>query len=624
MFGLKRASGTPLTAMVAVVVVIIAVGFLLSSYWQYVGAVGAIYAVFGLSIGLVYGQAGMLSLCQPALGAIGAWTVAYLSGEKYWVSLPWSLVIGAVIAIPIGVAAGMPALRLRRVNLAIVTLGFVIVIYTVAQAGQVAGSQESAYVKAPVWDLAGYMGLYLLCWLSFTLLAGLTILLRRSRWGLSWLAIARSERAAAAMGVSVARAKLTAFAVAAFIAAWAGGLLVVSFGSADPSNFDPVSVLTLFALAVMMGAGYWEGALALGLFNAISSALLQQWGLTPDLGTALFAIGAITVLGNQDAAFSVMIRRQIGKLPWRRRAVADEAPALRTFSPVVAQGAVSQADDDLGRPPALAISNLTVNFGAVRALDDVSLAVPYGEVVGLVGPNGAGKSTLVDATTGFLAAYSGAVRVDGTQIDALPAHRRARVVRRTFQQDRTIGELTAEGYLRLAAAPGTTASQIQEIIEFVGCGNTATPLHSLDVRLRRLLMIGACLTGRPKAILIDEPAAGLSVEESIDLAARLAEIPGRFGCGLLVIEHDMELVRLVCTSLVVLDFGKVIASGPTAEVLARADVAAAYLGDDVAAESVLEETAVAETAAAETEAPGPVAAADVPASQKAGESHGRR
>jgi branched-chain amino acid transport system permease protein len=615
MYGLKRASGTPLAAMLCVVIIVIALGFALSSYWQYVGAVGAAEAIFGLSIGLVYGQAGMLSLCQPAIGAIGAWSVAYLSGEEGWVPLPWSLFLGAVIAIPIGLAAGLPALRLRRVNLAIVTLGFVIVIDTVAQAGQIAGSQESIFVKTPTWDLAGYMGLYLLCWFSFMLLAALTIVLRRSRWGLSWLAIARSERAAASMGVSVMRAKLTAFAIAAFIAAWAGGLLVAAFGSADPSNFDPVVVLTLFALAVMMGAGYWEGALALGLFSAISSALLEQWGLTPDLGTALFAIGAITVLGNEDAAFSVMIRRQIARLnTWtkRRRAAADEPLALRSFSPAAAAATAGRpAGAGSSRPAALAISNMTVNFGAVRALDDVSLAVPYGEVVGLVGPNGAGKSTLVDAATGFLASYLGSVCVDGVQIDGLQADKRARVVRRTFQQDRTIGELTANDYLRLAAAPGTSAKQIREIIEFVGCRSSRTPLSSLDVRLRRLLMIGACLTGAPKAILVDEPAAGLSVEESIDLAARLVEIPARFDCGLLVIEHDMELVRLVCTSLVVLDFGKVIASGPTAEILERADVTAAYLGDDVAAEKELEEIAAHSATAA------------VPDNKKAGEPHGR-
>lgn len=613
MSGLKRVSGTPLATMLVVVVVIIAVGFALTPYWQYIGAVGAADAIFGLSIGLVYGQAGMLSLCQPALGAIGAWSVAYLTGEQGWVPLPWSLFIGAVIAIPIGVGAGMPALRLRRVNLAIITLGFVIVIYTVAQAGQIAGSQESAYVKTPTWNLAGYMGLYLLCWLSFTVLAGLTIVLRRTRWGLSWLAIARSERAAAAMGVSVPRAKLAAFAVAAFIAAWAGGLLVVTYGSADPSNFDPVTVLTLFALAVMMGAGYWEGALALGLFSAVSSALLEQWGLTPDLGTALFAIGAVTVLGNEDAAFSVMIRRQIGKLAPRRTTV-DEPLLLRSFSAVAADRAARRpADEQPLRPPAMEVSSLTVNFGAVVALDDVSLTVPYGQVVGLVGPNGAGKSTLIDAATGFLDSYSGTVRVDGSPLDALPAFRRARVVRRTFQQDRTIGELTAEDYLRLSAAPGTTRKRIREIIDFVGCPDSRTPLRSLDVRLRRLLMIGACLTGAPKAILIDEPAAGLSIEESIDLAARLVEIPGRFDCGLLVIEHDMELVRLVCTSLVVLDFGKVIASGPTAEMLERADVVAAYLGDDVAAEIELELRANPDLAAT----------ADPPGDQKAGELHGR-
>jgi branched-chain amino acid transport system permease protein len=619
MYGLKRVSGTPLAAMLLMAVVIIAVGFVLSSYWQYVGAIGAADAIFGLSIGLVYGQAGMLSLCQPAIGAIGAWSVAYLSGEQGWIPLPWSLFIGAIIAVPIGLAAGMPALRLRRVNLAIVTLGVVIVIFTVAQAGQVAGSQESVYVKTPTWGLAGYMGLYLLGWLSFAVLAGLTIVLRRSRWGLSWLAIARSERAAAAMGVSVTWAKLTAFAVAAFIAAWAGGLLVAGFGSADPSNFDPVAVLTLFALAVMMGAGYWEGALALGVFSAVSSALLEQWGLTPDLGTALFAIGAITVLGKEDAAFSVMIRRQIAKLTPRHAAV-DEPLMLRAFRPVEAPAAeaavtaatvtAAQAAADVSRSPALAISNLTVNFGAVTALDDVSLSVPYGEVVGLVGPNGAGKSTLVDATTGFLTSYSGTVRVDGAQIDALPAFKRARVVRRTFQQDRTIGELTADDYLRLAAAPGATTRQLHEIIDFVGCPHSRTPLRSLDVRLRRLLMIGACLTGAPKAILVDEPAAGLSVEESVDLAVRLGEIPARFNCGLLVIEHDMELVRLVCTSLVVLDFGKVIASGPTAEILQRADVTAAYLGDDVAAETELEEMAAGNAPAA------------VPHDEKAGKPHG--
>jgi branched-chain amino acid transport system permease protein len=209
------------------------------------------------------------------------------------------------------------------------------------------------------------------------------------------------------------------------------------------------------------------------------------------------------------------------------------------------------------------------------------LCVQRGEVVGLVGPNGAGKSTLVDATAGFLASYDGSIRVGGEALEGVLAHRRARLLRRTFQTERTIGELTPQDYLRLAAGGRSSADEIAEVMDFVGCPETNEPLSRIDVRLRRLIMIAACLVGKPQVLLIDEPAAGLTAEESDDLAARIAEIPARFDCGVLLIEHDMELVRKACTSLVVLDFGKVLTRGATAEVLEDPVVTAAYLGDDL-------------------------------------------
>jgi branched-chain amino acid transport system permease protein len=585
MSGLKRVSGS-LKALGVVTVIFAIVGLvILDQYWQYVASIGAAEAVLGLSIGIVYGQAGMLVLSQVALSVIGAWTVAYLTGTKGWLPLPWSLFVGAIISVPIGVLVGMPALRLRRVNLAIITVGFIVVIEAVSGAGQVPGSSLDLYVEPPSWGLSGYGGLFVLCWASFVVLAALTIILRRARWGLSWLAIARSERAAAAMGVSVTRAKVTAFAVAALIAGWAGGLIVASYGLADPSNFNLMTSLTLFALAVMMGAGYWEGALALGVFNALSSALLRQWNISPDFGTLLFAVGAIQVLGAENGGFSGQIRRGIAKFfshpPEAQEGELLVFDARRTEIP-----AAPAADG----PPALEISGLHVSYGAVKALQDVSFSVRRGEIVGLVGPNGSGKSTLVDATTGFLPFYQGSIRVGGDPIDALAAFKRARLVRRTFQQDRTIGELTPEDYLRLSAAPGTPRERIQEVLDFLGC-TISVPMQSVDARMRRLLMIGACLVGSPAAILIDEPAAGLSMEESIDLAARLVEIPRRFDCGVVLIEHDMELVRLVCPTLVVLDFGRVIATGPTQAVLSDPQVTSAYLGEDIAAEHVLAEEA---------------------------------
>jgi branched-chain amino acid transport system permease protein len=578
MSGLKGASPVSLALIVGITALALVGGAFMSDYWRYVLAIGVAQSIFGLSIGVVYGQAGMLSVAQVSIGAIGAWSVGALSDGGGPIPLPWSLFIGAALSVVFGLVVALPALRLRQINLAVVTLGVVLAVYTVAKAGHVPGSLITIYVPTPQWG-PGYSGLYRLAWLSFGALAILTVLIRRTRMGLSWLAIARSERAAAAIGISVVRAKLTAFAVAAGLAGWAGGLLVVAFGSADPANFEPVQVLTLFVLAVMMGAGLWEGALALGLFNAVSSALFRQWGLSPDIASLLFAVGAVQILAMESGGFSYDIRRLfrwIGRNWLGLRDTSATATDLRRIDRTVARVAVGEP----AGVPALALDHVTVRYGKVTALDDVSFEVPKGRVVGLIGPNGAGKSTLVDAVTGFVRDYDGEVRVGGQALTGQAASQRAHVARRTFQTERTIAELTPRDFLRLASSSGTREAEIDAVLAFVGCPADAGDVARLDVRLRRLLTIGACLIGKPAVVLIDEPAAGLTTEESEDLSVRIREIPGRFDCGVLLIEHDMELVRNVCDSLVVLDFGKLIAQGPTAQVLADPRVMAAYLGED--------------------------------------------
>lgn len=578
MSGPKGGSPISIALILAITAAGMLSGLIMGEYWMYVLAIGLAQSVFGLSIGVVYGQAGMLSVAQVSIGAIGAWSVAALSGNGGPLPLPWSLFVGAGLSVIFGLICALPALRLRQINLAIVTLGVVLAVYTVAKAGHVPGSSLALYVAPPDWG-RGYQGLYWLAWLSFGGLALITVLIRRSRMGLSWLAISRSERAAAAVGVSVIRAKLTAFGVAAALAGWAGGLLVVAFGSADPANFEPVQVLTLFVLAVMMGAGLWEGALALGLFNAVSSALLRAWDLSPDVGAILFAVGAVQILAMESGGFSYDLRRLFR---WFGRrlglgAAAVASTGLRRIDRSLPKGAPPVAPD---AAPALSLDNVTVRYGRVVALSGVSFDVPRGRIVGLVGPNGAGKSTLVDCVTGFVARYDGEVRIAGQSVGGLPAHRRATMARRTFQTERTIAELSPHDFLRLAAAEGTTEADLEAVMAFIGCPPGHPDLSRLDVRLRRLVTIGACLIGKPDVVLIDEPAAGLTTEESEDLSVRIREIPSRFNCGVLLIEHDMELVRNVCDSLVVLDFGHMIAQGPTASVLADPRVMAAYLGEE--------------------------------------------
>jgi len=231
-----------------------------------------------------------------------------------------------------------------------------------------------------------------------------------------------------------------------------------------------------------------------------------------------------------------------------------------------------------GAEPALAIDGLTVRYGSVVALSDVQLRVPARSVVGLIGPNGAGKSTFIDAVAGFLPSYGGEIRLAGRTLDGEPAHRRARAgVRRTWQTTRIAPELTVGGYVRLAAG-GLSDDELHGLLRWLDCPEADQPIAGVDAGTRRLLDVAGVVAARPAIALLDEPAAGQSYDTTMRLGQRIAEIPERFGIAVLLVEHDMDLVRAACSDVTVLDFGCVIASGATVGVLDSAAVRKAYLG----------------------------------------------
>jgi branched-chain amino acid transport system permease protein len=224
------------------------------------------------------------------------------------------------------------------------------------------------------------------------------------------------------------------------------------------------------------------------------------------------------------------------------------------------------------------VRGLTVRYGAVVALDNVDLEVPARSVVGLIGPNGAGKSTFIDAIAGFLPAYEGRVALCGRPLEGLSAHSRARAgVRRTWQTNRIAPDLSVGAYLTLASG-GLTPAQTQAALAWIGCPDPEQKVAQVDAGTRRLLDVAGVVAARPALVLLDEPAAGQSYDEALRLAKRIAEIPDTFGSAVLLVEHDMDLVRACCGRIVVLDFGKAIASGSTGEVLALRQVQTAYLG----------------------------------------------
>jgi len=230
----------------------------------------------------------------------------------------------------------------------------------------------------------------------------------------------------------------------------------------------------------------------------------------------------------------------------------------------------------------LKVDQLTVSFGGVRPLDRVSLEPPSG-VFGVVGPNGAGKTTLFNVISGFIAPASGIVESDGDSLLDMAPHQRARWgLRRTFQQEQVIQELSALDNVRLAADElGGDVDEAERALGFVGVSRTKRRGAELSLLERRLVELAGTVVGEPRLVLLDEPGAGLVDEETERLAELIRQMPERYGAQVILVDHDMELVSAVCREIAVLDFGKVIGVGATDEVLADDEVKRAYLGDEV-------------------------------------------
>jgi len=231
----------------------------------------------------------------------------------------------------------------------------------------------------------------------------------------------------------------------------------------------------------------------------------------------------------------------------------------------------------------LDVSDVTVRFGGVTPLANVTLHFEQ-RICGLVGPNGAGKTTLLNVLSGFVSPAAGAVRCDGTDLLRMAPDRRARWgLRRTFQSEQIVGDLTVAENVAVArehtASMDRLSVSIAEALELVGLAERATDRAALLTTVqRRLLEIARAIVGTPRLVLLDEPGAGLSDVETTQLVQIIQDIETRTEALVILIDHDMDLVRATCSSVSVLDFGKVIAHGPTDQVLADSAVRRAYLG----------------------------------------------
>ncbi|WP_353507727.1 ABC transporter ATP-binding protein [Intrasporangium sp.] len=251
----------------------------------------------------------------------------------------------------------------------------------------------------------------------------------------------------------------------------------------------------------------------------------------------------------------------------------------------------------------LELKDVGVRYGVVRALDGVSFGVQAGSITGLIGPNGAGKTTLIDSLTG-MTSYTGSIRFEGKPIDSWSAHQRSRAgIVRTFQSVELFRDLTvAENLLVYADARGlrdflgrfrtssTLDKRIDEVLELFGVGWTKDRFpDDLPHGTQRIISIARALIARPKVLLLDEPAAGLEVGETRELASQLRRVVRETDTTIFLIDHDMDLVLGHCDQIHVISFGQWVASGTPDQIRDQPEVHAAYLGIPAEAEAEAEE-----------------------------------
>jgi sulfate-transporting ATPase len=557
-----------------------------------------------LSIVVLTGYTGQLSLAQFAFAGFGAYVAGRLLATT---GIPFLLgiAIGIAATVPLGILFGLPAVRTRGINLAIVTLGLGSAVelvlfgntdYTGGFGGTQIGEPELFGMNI---NAAAHPTRYGLIALACLVVVSVIVAnLRRGRAGRRLIAVRTNERAAAALGISVAGAKLYAFAVAAAIAGLGGILYAFRTPSINFAEFTSFNSITMVAYAMIGGIGYLFGpvigaTLAPGAF---SERLLNS--IDGGIGKYIPLIGGVALilllLLNQNG----IVKEQIAQVAFLRRKLAGPLPFLAPREPQPRALPKPRGERRVERSMALEVCDLTVKYGGTVAVDDVSLTVRPGQVIGLIGPNGAGKTSLIDAVTGFTRMSPGSrLLLDGTDISRWSATRRARAgMGRSFQSLELFEDSTVLDNLRAASDPRDVGSYARDLVwpknvplpdtvlstihEFELEPDLDRTVEDLPYGRRRLLALARAVATRSSVLLLDEPAAGLGDAETAELAHLVGRLAREWGIAVLLVEHDMTFVMSVCDELVVLDFGRQIAAGKPAEVRNDPAVIAAYLGEE--------------------------------------------
>ena len=588
---------------------------LLPSRYPLALAVATSIAVGALSLNLLVGYAGQISLGHGALLGVGAYAAGLASsgaGLPMWLALPIAALVSGLIALIIG----FPALRLRGLYLAIVTVTFGFAMYNfVLQWNAFTGGSSGVSLVRRLW------GKTIITSQADMLSAGLVVLVlawlldsnvTRSKLGRAFRAIRESEPVAGSFGVDVSRYKLLAFVLSGALAGVAGALYGFTLYLVNSETFNPpVGVdysLLLLIIVVVGGLGSRAGAVIAAFVFSLFEFIIGDrfgsdsiiYGLVPILGSLMLML---TVARHPDGMAGMLRERRHRRR--RRAAAADDGDHAMPALPSMPRPETAARPLAMERSlPVLEVESVSMRFGGLVAVDGASLRVDRGEIVGLIGPNGAGKTTLFNCISGLLRPDGGTVRFSGRDVSALSAHERAGLgLSRTFQQiglakDQSILEnmLLAQHVLAgygsssaLLYTAGVARSEdemraraVQAIAALGFGGREDVPVRLLSGGQQRIVEVACALLTDPELLMLDEPSAGMAPVMAESLADRLRDLRDSMGRTVLLIEHNVPLVLDVCDRVYVLTAGRVLAGGTPDEILAHPEVVNAYLGEAVA------------------------------------------